>query len=278
MKRVNQYRFYDLAAKVHPLFEIRDKDKIKDVFWTLFHARQALIAAHGEQPLRISQPVLESLVSAIDAIVPRNDEGSPTQDSWKLLTDEETDINFFHGPNLRAAVVHFESVLSAELQSLDTYFIEQKGTHSTPDLIDHAENIFPKALRKDLPAQAIKDIKEAGKCLALDTPTAAGFHIIRALEAVMAKYYFLVIDEPMPKRMRNWANYIKVINKKLNEDEKKNTEITAFLDHIRENYRNPISHPEDMLTLDEAEVLLGVATSAIRQIILAIQDKGMAEV
>ena len=267
MQRVNQYRFYDLAAKVHPLSLIQDSHKVKDVFFDLFDARLVLVWAHGEGSLRVSKPNIRSLIDAIDAIVPKDGKGDPTQESWKLVSDEKTGVNAYRGFVLRDAVTKFEAVLSAELQSLDTYFISQKGTYSTPDLIEHAENTFPESIRKDLPGQTIRDIKEAGRCLALDTPTAAGFHIIRAIEAVMAKYYHLVTAKEMPTRMRNWGIYLK----KLNQSEKTDAKITTFLDHIRETYRNPITHPEEILTSDEVEVLFGAATSVIWQMVLAIQ-------
>ncbi len=267
MRRVNQYRFYELATRVHPLSLVQDSSKVKDVFFDLFDARQALVEAHGEDSLRVSRPTIQSLIQAIDGIVPRDNDGSLTPEGQQLFSDDKAEIGYYHGFTLRAAVTKFEAVLSAELQSLDTYFISQKGTYSTPHLIEHAENIFPEAIRSDLPAQAVRDIQEAGRCLALDTPTAAGFHILRAIESVMAKYYHLVTGKQMPTRMRNWGGYIK----RLNRSDKADTKITTFLDHIRQNYRNPITHPEVMLTPDEVEVLLGVATSAIRQMILAIQ-------
>ncbi len=38
-----------------------------------------------------------------------------------------------------------EIVLSAELQTLATYHVTQKGIYSTPDLIDRAENVLPES-------------------------------------------------------------------------------------------------------------------------------------
>ena len=267
MQRVNQYQFYDLATRVHPLSLIKESNKVKDKFFDLLIARDALSRVLREQPLRVSQPAIRALIDAIDGIVPRDRRGNFTPESSQLVSDDTTTVTYYQAYSLETAVTEFKAVLSAELQALDTYFISQKGTYSTPDLIEHAENIFPKNIRNALPAQAVKDIREAGRCLALDTPTAAGFHIIRAIEAVMADYYLLVVGKQTPTRMRNWSIYIK----KLNKSPKVDKRVTAFLDHIRENYRNPITHPEVMLTADDVEVLLGVATSAIRQMILAIQ-------
>jgi hypothetical protein len=46
--------------------------------------------------------------------------------------------------------------------------------------------------------------------------------------------------------------------------------ILSFIDHIREAYRNPITHPEQRLSKDDAQILLGICTSAIVQMVNAI--------
>ena len=42
----------------------------------------------------------------------------------------------------------------------------------------------------------------------------------------------------------------------------------SLLRHIKDNYRNPIVHPEANLSEDEAEALFGVAASAMRLLVL----------
>src|SRR5262249_1617525 len=63
----------------------------------------------------------------------------------------------------------------------------EKGIFSTNDLIENAENAIPKAIRDAVPAEALDDWKQAGKCIVFELPTAAGFHLIRATEAVIRK-------------------------------------------------------------------------------------------
>ena len=70
---------------------------------------------------------------------------------------------------------------------------------------------------------------------------------------------------------RNWGAYIKAL-----ETAKAEKKITVFLDHIREECRNPISHPNEMLELDEAFALFGPAISVVGQMlreILEIQER-----
>lgn len=261
MLRVNEYQFYDLAVRVHLVGEVEENEKVQDRFPALFFAREALLDGLQQIPLRICKPVVGELIRAIDSVLPRDDKGA------MLPMKSDQTISYLQAYDLRETVKKFEAVLSAELQAFDTYFISQKGAYSTPDLIERADVIFPETIRRDIPQQAIIDIREAGRCFAFDAPTAAGFHILRAIEAVMAEYYAIIIGTAIPTRMRNWGIYIK----KMQDSGKADPKIIVFLDHIREQYRNPITHPEVILSSDEVEVLLSTAVGAIRQMILAIQ-------
>ena len=209
------------------------------------------------------QARLQLVIKLIDALVSRDF----SEAAVKAGSEAEQVIPGHSAYYLHEAVTKLEAVLSSEVQALDIYIVEQKGTNSTPDMIERAEIMFPESIRNDFPIIATLDWREAGRCLVLDAPTAAGFHILRAVEAVMAEYYHHIVNKPMPTRMRNWGIYIK----KLRASGKADPKITEFLDHIRENYRNPVSHPEVVLSADEAEALFGAAGSCIRQMVLAIQ-------
>src|SRR5258708_11784859 len=124
------------------------------------------------------------------------------------------------------------------MQSLSTYFVSRKLGYETPLLIEEAENLLPESIREAIP-EAIPDLQQAGKCIAFDIPTAAGFHIIRATEGVIRLYYRHVVGTLPKPKMRNWGAYNKVL-----EQRGADKRITGFLDHIREYHRNPVLHPE----------------------------------
>jgi hypothetical protein len=260
MQRVNGYRFYDLGLKIHPLKSVEAEDKIKGVFFKLWEAREALMNIFASIPLRVCTPSADKIIRGIDSILPRD-----FQEAMKVWQSE--DIVGIASYQITEGASEFATVLAAELQSLDTYLVSQKGTHSTPDLLERAEIMFPDKIRWHLPDQAIVDIRQAGRCLALDNPTASAFHVLRAVESVMAKYFQLVTGHPMPTRMRNWGIYIRQLRRHPSHSPK----VVKFLDHIRESYRNPILHPEVSIAEDEAEALLGVAASAIRMLVLEIE-------
>jgi hypothetical protein len=261
MKRVNGHRFYELAVKVHPLTELKPDGELKEHFFALYEARDAILDLFQAMPLRICHAPALKITGAIDSILPRD---------WKeaIKSIESEDKLGYVTYTISEAAREFETVLAAEVPNLDTYLVSQKGTHSTPDLIERAEIMFPESIRKRLPAVAINDIRHAGRCLALDNPTASVFHVLRAVESVMAEYFNLVTGKPMPTRMRNWGIYLKSLAKHPDSSPK----VVAFLDHLRDNYRNPILHPDVLVSEDEAEAFLGAAISGIRMLVLEIQS------
>lgn len=163
------------------------------------------------------------------------------------------------------AMDNFEPVLKAELHAADAYFVSKKGGYDTLDLISQAEVLFPPDLPDKVP-EAVRDIQEAGKSIAFELGTAAGFHILRANEAVLLRYWDAVTGRaPRPKN-RNLGNYIKKLDELKAGDEK----VRATLRQIKDLHRNTLVHPEDVLTTDEAINLLGIIRSAVSAMLKSI--------
>ena len=161
-----------------------------------------------------------------------------------------------------AKAKQFETVLSAELETLATYHATQKGIYSTSDLIERAENVFPSSVTRKLGAAVVEEIRQSGRCLAFDNATACGFHIMRATEAVLHGYYLAVCKpKPRPKaRLENWGAYIAELRKSKDQDVQ---EVVALLQQIKDQHRNLIMHPEVALSPDQAFTLFEIAQGAI---------------
>src|SRR3989338_6352085 len=196
MQRINQYEFYQLGTNIHPLADIKPDTKFNDVFITLWSARHFLQELLKDKliPLRICIPAPPSLLHALDSCLPADFKKMPPEDWEKPLAGDKVF-------QITGSLQTFETVFSAELQQLDSYFVSQKGIYSTQDLIEHADRVFPKDTLPNLPEEARKDIREAGRCLAFDLPSATGFHIIRAVEAVIRKYYSVIVKQPVKPKM-----------------------------------------------------------------------------
>lgn len=257
MQRLNEFQLYTLATAIHPLTSASNEAKYSDVWFGWFGARENLQEIFKHRALEVCYQSANELYLAIDAVVPRAWEDAIKK--LQELPDPEPTIGW-EARVIRTAAEKFETVLSAELASSDTYWISPKGTHKTSVLMTSARRELPESIVKEVP-EAAADFDEAGRCLLFDSATATGFHLLRATEAVIRKYYKLVTGIDPKTKFRNWRAYIKVL-----EQENANPKITSFLDHIRENYRNPILHPEQNLSLEEAQILFGVCVSAILMI------------
>ncbi|WP_439638546.1 hypothetical protein [Nevskia sp.] len=262
MRRVNTFAFYTLGKELRPLENIdEDNASYGQVMFPLVNARIQVenLLKNEVVPLRLCRHAGEQFIAAVNAIV-------PADISEALKGNKEAKVTWWPIRQAREAASKFETVLAEELNILDTYSIAQKGAYSTSELIANAEVMFSLSVLAKLPALAVRDIREAGKCLAFETTTAAAFHILRAVEAVLLSYYEKILGAKPGARMRNWGVYIGTLRKSGKADEK----ILDFLDHIRNSYRNPVAHPEAVLGVEEVMVLLGVAVGAITQMALSL--------
>ncbi len=139
-------------------------------------------------------------------------------------------------------------------------------------LIYSAEQALSKRSIEQLPDSCLKDIKEAGRCLAFDLPTACGFHIFRALETVILMYFPALRINLPSKKLRNLGVFIALLEgrdiKKKGRPivagaPKADEKITGMLTHLKDFYRNPLMHPEITLEDDEAISTFQFAISAI---------------
>ena len=115
-------------------------------------------------------------------------------------------------------------------------------------------------------SEAVFDAKEAGKCLAYEVPTACGFHVFRVTESVLRKYYAHVTGGAAPPKVRSLGVYVNALKATKKGDEK----ILAALKQMTDLHRNPLIHPETVLTVDEAIAIFGIARSAITAMLSAL--------
>lgn len=266
MKQVNIYNFYQFGAILHPITELKAGKPFKEYFYALFMGRAWLESfVNGNLlPMTICNRSAQKVISGIDFLLPQGKDEKP-----RLGMDEE--VNYGHLYTIIDGMKEFETVFGAELQNLATYFVSKKGIYETNDLIQNADEWFPASIRGRFTGQVIHDLKEAGKCLAFDLSTAAGFHIARAVEGVLLEYLKVLCSEQLEclkESDRNLGRYIK-----LARENDGNLKVCSSLDQFRELHRNPLIHPETILTIEEALTLHGIAQSAIMSIIIEMDKR-----
>jgi hypothetical protein len=274
MKRINQYDFYNLGTILTPLSQIKEGSALMDMFVPLFQAKTALEGLLKGQPLDfvVCKGEITALQSAISDAMQSPKEGSTQEEvqaHWKRT------LNSYEAWRITNALQRFETVAAAELQTLDSYFISKKGIYSTADLIEHAERALSDDVRSLMPTQAVSDFRQAGKCLAFDLFTAAGFHTLRATDSVIRSYYARFVGQLPAPKLRNWAAYIRVLKRCIDNPPltiKPDIKTLELIDHIRDMHRNPIIHPEDNLDEDKALILFDLCKSAIVAMVTEIKE------
>ena len=111
--------------------------------------------------------------------------------------------------------------------------------------------------------QTKKDFDLACTQIALNLPTGAAFHLMRALEEQVKVLYF---HFKRTNRLRNpmWRPMLQQLRNKRNP--KPTDKLLDLLDGVRLHYRNPTQHPDMFYTIDEAQDLLNQTISAINLI------------
>lgn len=255
MQRVNEFQLYELATHIHPLTFVTHEVKYSVVWFDWYQARTALENLFKQRALEVCYGVANELYVAIEGVVPRDFD----QAIAKIPADAATEQPIgWIANNIKAAADRFETIISAELSNSDTYWISPKGTHKTSMLLQFAHMELPPSVLAEVP-EVKSDFDEAGRCLLFDTATAAGFHLLRATESVIRKYYKAVTGNEPPLKFRNWGAYVKILGKQA----RANPKVVAAIDHIREHYRNPVLHPQDDLSAEQAQVLFGLCVSVI---------------
>lgn len=157
---------------------------------------------------------------------------------------------------LRSSLDTLEKVLQEEMKIADVYAVGQKRIYSTRLLIEKADDGLGAEARSAISEPVRKDLREAGRCLAFELPTAAGYHAMRAAEKALRDWYHEVLDKKADRV--SWAKAVEDL-REAGADE---ATLAAF-DRVRELHRNPLAHPEIFLALEEALDIFGAAETAI---------------
>jgi hypothetical protein len=173
---------------------------------------------------------------------------------------------------IKDIALRLNATLASELAVAQAYHVTRKGAFNLGLLVTDATAIFSDDVRTEMDSDERENIVHTGRCLAFEVPTAAAFHIFRAAESVMRRYYVAVVGTVPAKKLRNWGAYLKNLQTHGGADPK----ILYSLEQIKDLYRNPTIHPETKYTPEEALSLVGLAENLISSMIREIRRRGAA--
>ena len=213
------------------------------------------------QALPLSKDAACGIISNMDRIFNAERLRNPQE----LVPKEEIDI-------LTLSIYNFQAVLGTELPRANIFYITTKRAYDMTMLINQGESVLPEifiSYQGESKEEVIKDIREATKCLGFDISTGVGFHVYRAIEAIVVRDYFPIYNiQPKDwEKNKNLGNYINLLEKAgVNE------KVTIILKHLKDHYRNPISHPEEFWDTIKAESAFSVAVGVITIMIQDIEE------
>ena len=202
----------------------------------------------------------------------------------KTDSDFVLDDRFLQKVLREGYISHFESSLGIDFKALPLFLIEDKRGYSSRAFLRDASVVFSKTDIAMLADLTLDDIAEAGRCLLLDRHTAAGFHTMRALEAVARGYYRVTFNaEPinnnnkLPLGLGSIADALRKYKTKLDSSNIQTGalgDIIPTLDRITSIYRNNIMHPAMTLDEDLAIEVFDNAKTAIAAMLRDIRTDG----
>ncbi|MBI1274082.1 MAG: hypothetical protein GC131_08385 [Alphaproteobacteria bacterium] len=281
MQQLNQFRFYDLGAKLHGLFNGRAQGNVADLFVPLTDAQKLLDALIKGEPVELTVARVEA-VRLLTAISSLFEKYFIDQSSKQLrFPSSETAADPQEMMLLQTHIERFEQALAAEFARQTSYQAERRGIYATGDLVENASAAIPKTLLAQVPPAAQHELNESGKALSFGMGTAATMHMLRATELMVQKYFDMFSAALPSKAERNLATYLRKLASLAEETpEGKNApdaRVVQLLVQIKDRYRNPLVHIDAAVDIDDATMLFGIVTGAISQMAEALRAAGKGE-
>jgi len=185
-----------------------------------------------------------------------------------VVTDDED-------RQMKIALEKFEQEFEHDSRELNILSVPNRCAYSTTLLIEEGESLLPRKVRNSVTDYVRNEIHEAGKCLAFNVSTAAGFHLARGLESALRSYYDVLSNRAARPKTKSGKNVAMVgyIDKVQAWADPK---VVSTLRQFTELHRNPINHPDAVLDDEEATTLVGIVVSAITAMVNDVKAKGHA--
>lgn len=207
----------------------------------------------------------EMLVGLLSADIPLSIPASTVEintllrfiEAFKADTDETRKTD----KGLWSQASKVQTLIEGELAIQAVYYVMPKRAYDTSRLVANGASAFSEQVQQWLNDEETYDIVQAGRCIAFETPTAAGFHLIRAAESVIRRYFAAVVGRLPSAKMRSWGVYVGKLR-----DCGADPKVVAAIEQVKDFHRNLVMHPEDQLSDEEAVSLLGIVESLISAI------------
>jgi len=190
MKKTNIYKYYRFGYNYYVLRFVEKGKIYKEV---VGHVKEFLSFLDELSLLTTKQAArdLEEILGELKA--------QPQEDVISGILCEQ----------LTVAIDNLDRTLDSELQLKEAYILTERR-FELKKLLYGVNELLAKDVFSKLPLIVQYDLKEAGKCIVFNLPTAAAFHVLRATEGALRDYYHSIVKR---NKLKNpmWGDMIAVL-------------------------------------------------------------------
>lgn len=268
MQKVDGFYLYQVGAGIQPLKSIRGTFSPDDLSGTPYNETSYVLRS----ALAVLDPFLKNETYRLKTSLQKGEALKKAINDLIKKIDNDADKNklmdFGNLWPVTDALRNFEAVVGSEFGLLDMYVITKKGGYDISELMVNGQVCFPKELVLKVP-ECIPDIQAGTKCIAVSLPTAAGFHLHRANEAVLHRYWDAVTTGADRPKSGNMGDYLNQLEQKNAGD----TNVRSALKDLKNLHRNPLIHPDHTLeSVEEAIALMDHIKAVIFHMLKTIPE------
>jgi hypothetical protein len=258
MMRISIPWLFDIMESLDGLDKVEADHTVLDEFVALYGVQSAIERAYGQSVyvhyLRASRQSADHLYTAIRGLLDAPD--------WA-----EKKLSIYEVQGIKFQKDRLKTVLLADMSALPSYLVTPKGNFDVIFLIDAGINLFPPSLEAKAP-ETKDDAKEVGRSLAFELATACGFHTFRVTESVVRRYWDQVSSGAERPKLQTLGSFAGQMEEKKIGDAK----VVESIKQMTKLHRNPLIHPEVILTPEEAIGIIGMARSVIASMLQVLPD------
>jgi len=258
MIKINAAWLIGVADSIDALDDLAPGQSVMDSLAILFGGQNALQQIFDQSfykdHVRASRTAGKTLHDQISAFI--------NADDWAEKKFAPYEISA-----LKAAKANFRMIFLADLGVMPIYIVSKKDTFDVLLLIEEGIKLFPSNIMAKVP-EVEKDAQEVGKALAYELATACGFHTFRVTESVVRRYWDAVSEGKERPKLQTLGNFAAEMEKQKIGDDK----VVEAIKQMTKLHRNPLIHPEVILSVEEAIGTIGMARSVIAMMLQVLPD------
>jgi hypothetical protein len=163
---------------------------------------------------------------------------------------------------LKRAMEAYSQILVKELGNEKRIAISSRGLFDVEKAMESPSDLFEREVWEWLPELPRNDISEACRCLAIESPTAATFLSLRAVEDCLRIWYQHESGGKVDETA--WGGILRKLKQEFGDGNSKPPVLTN-LDYLRMK-RNEVNHPDKSPSWSEAEATLYIVRNTITEI------------